>query len=173
MPRPLCGTMIKYPFRREEDKAKTHSQIRVWIDLLFGVYAGVVILLGAIGGGVRGAMNGFLYAPGDIAYELFFDMLGLPYSRALEIVLTLTTLALVVLYLVRFLLYVKEYRSVRRFEEQTNVILLALESLIEQCKTEGDLQTADRLQKAWKENIEKLGYSTGEVCWSKIEGHKN
>lgn len=159
--------MIKYPLRREEGKAKTRSQIREWIDLLLGVYAWVVIWLGVIGGGVRGAVNGFLSAPGDIAYGLFFDTLGLPHSRVLEIVLTLATLVLVVSYLVRFLLYVKQYISNRRFEEQTNAILLTLESLIEQCKTEGDLQTADRLQKAWKENIEKLGYSTSEKHWVK------
>lgn len=142
--RPVRKTML--PFARA---------LLAWIDLPISLYAGLVCLLFLMAGVQEGYARTF-----DMLGALFFDGLGIPYSRWIHGVLVLGTIVLVVHYLARFIAYIQEQKEKKRFREHVTDILdpdpRDIKDLICACEAVGDLTNAERLKRKLEERLEEL-----------------
>jgi len=99
---------------------------------------------------------------------LFFDGLGIPYSRWVHGVLALGTIILVVYYLARFIGYIQEQKEKKRFGLRCEAIFYPdpqdLEYLMNLYKDIGDITGAERLKKKFEERLEERKH---EDIWHK------
>lgn len=150
------------------EKTLPRPVLAIWAVMycLLGLYAWMVFVL-FLGAGVG---KGYAHTIDELGMFFFVD-LGIPYSRWLDGVLTWVTMILVMYYLARLIVYVREQKTQRRFRERVTDILdpapRDIRDLICVAEAAGDLTLKRKLE----ERLEEIPASKERLDrWHQLDG---